>query len=152
MSCNDIVLLRRRDEPINQDGPADTRQKSFIDVFYHQIRNGIQGCTTRAPPLSRGGRGRTGDQTMASPMSRHQLWSGLELFATPGPVQEDWHQAVSNNDKKVGWKGGNYWNKHHPIPKLVSCLMQHRCSSAILFAGPFRWALPNRALWSVEWK
>ena len=30
--------------------------KSFIDVFYHQIRNGIQGCTTRAPPLSRGGR------------------------------------------------------------------------------------------------
>ncbi len=29
--------------------------KSFIDVFYHQIPNGIQGCTTRAPPLSRGG-------------------------------------------------------------------------------------------------
>ena len=29
-------------------------QKSFIDVFYHQIRNGIQSCTTRAPPLSRG--------------------------------------------------------------------------------------------------
>jgi hypothetical protein len=25
-----------------------TSQKSFIDVFYHQIRNGIQGCTTRA--------------------------------------------------------------------------------------------------------
>ncbi len=42
--------------------------KSFIDVFYHQIRNGIQGCTTRAPPLSRGGTGRTGDQTIASPM------------------------------------------------------------------------------------
>jgi hypothetical protein len=43
-------------------------KKSFIDVFYHQIRNGIQGCTARAPPLSRGGRGRTGDQTIASPM------------------------------------------------------------------------------------
>ncbi len=43
-------------------------QKSFIDVFYHQIRNGIQGYTTRAPPLSCGGRGRTGDQTIASPM------------------------------------------------------------------------------------
>jgi hypothetical protein len=42
--------------------------KSFIDVFYHQIRNGIQGCTTRAPPLSRGGRGRTGNHTIASPM------------------------------------------------------------------------------------
>ncbi len=28
--------------------------KSFIDVFYHQIRNGIQGYTARAPPLSRG--------------------------------------------------------------------------------------------------
>jgi hypothetical protein len=41
---------------------------SFIDVFYHQIRNGIQGCTTRAPPLSRAGWGRTGDQTIASPM------------------------------------------------------------------------------------
>ena len=42
--------------------------KSFIDVFYHQVRNGIQGHTTRAPPLSRGGRVRTGDQTIASPM------------------------------------------------------------------------------------
>jgi hypothetical protein len=28
------------------------KKKSFIDVFYHQIRNGIQGCTARAPPLS----------------------------------------------------------------------------------------------------
>ncbi len=27
------------------------KKKSFIDVFYHQIRNGIQGCTTRAPPF-----------------------------------------------------------------------------------------------------
>ena len=27
--------------------------KSFYYVFYHQIRNGIQGCTARAPPLSR---------------------------------------------------------------------------------------------------
>jgi hypothetical protein len=44
------------------------KKKSFIDVFYHQIRNGIQGYTTRAPPLSRGSRGRTGDQTIASPM------------------------------------------------------------------------------------
>jgi hypothetical protein len=43
-------------------------KKSFIDVFYHQIRNSIQGYTTRAPPLSRGGRARTGDQTIASPM------------------------------------------------------------------------------------
>ena len=43
--------------------------KSFIDVFYHQIRNGIQGYTTRAPPLSSGGRARTGDQTISSPMS-----------------------------------------------------------------------------------
>ncbi len=45
-----------------------SKKKSFIDVFYHQIQNGIQGCTTRAPPFSRGGRGRTGDQTIASPM------------------------------------------------------------------------------------
>ena len=47
------------------------REKSFIDVFYHQIRSGIQGYTTRAPPLSRGGspgRVRTGDQTIASPI------------------------------------------------------------------------------------
>ena len=43
--------------------------KSFIDVFYHQIRNGIQGYTTRAPPFSRGGRVWTGDQTISSPMS-----------------------------------------------------------------------------------
>ena len=41
--------------------------KSFIDVFYHQIRNGIRGYTARAPPLSRGGRVRTGDQTISSP-------------------------------------------------------------------------------------
>ena len=40
--------------------------KSFIDVFYHQIQNGIQGYTTRAPPLSRGGRVQTGDQTISS--------------------------------------------------------------------------------------
>jgi hypothetical protein len=31
---------------------ATTKKKSFIDVFYHQIRNGIQGYTARAPPLS----------------------------------------------------------------------------------------------------
>jgi hypothetical protein len=43
-----------------------TKKISFIDVFYHQIRNGIQGCTTRAPPLSRGGRVRYGDQTIAT--------------------------------------------------------------------------------------
>jgi hypothetical protein len=30
-------------------------KKSFIDVFYHQIRNGIQGYTARALPLSRVG-------------------------------------------------------------------------------------------------
>jgi hypothetical protein len=42
--------------------------KSFTDVFYHQIRNGIPGCTTRTPPLSRWGRVRTGDQTISSPM------------------------------------------------------------------------------------
>ena len=44
------------------------KKKSFIDVFYHQIRNGIQGYTTRAPPISRGGRVRTGDQLISSPM------------------------------------------------------------------------------------
>ncbi len=42
-------------------------KKSFIDVFYHQIRNGIQRYTTRAPPVSLGGRVRTGDQTISSP-------------------------------------------------------------------------------------
>ena len=44
------------------------KQKSSIDVCYHQIWNDIQGCSTKAPPLSRGGRVRTGDRSMASPM------------------------------------------------------------------------------------
>jgi hypothetical protein len=55
----------------------DGFQKSFIDVFYHQIRNGIQGCTTRAPPLSRGGRGRTGNQTIARPL--YLLIAGVQV-------------------------------------------------------------------------
>jgi hypothetical protein len=40
----------------------------FIDVFYHQIWNGIQGYTTRALHLSRGGSVQTGDQTISSQM------------------------------------------------------------------------------------
>ncbi len=40
----------------------------FIDVFYHQSSERHPGHTARAPPLSRGGRVRTGDQTTATPM------------------------------------------------------------------------------------
>jgi hypothetical protein len=58
------------DDVLSREKMVRKGAKSFIDVFYHQIRNGIQGCTTRAPPyIARGpGRGRTGDQTIASPM------------------------------------------------------------------------------------
>ncbi len=40
----------------------------FIDVFYHQSLALHPGHTARAPPLSHGGRVRTGDQTTARPM------------------------------------------------------------------------------------
>jgi hypothetical protein len=40
----------------------------FIDIFYHQSSERHPGHTARAPPLSRGGKVRTGDQTTASPM------------------------------------------------------------------------------------
>jgi hypothetical protein len=40
----------------------------FIDVFYHQSSEQHPGHTARAPPITRGGRVRTGNQTTASPM------------------------------------------------------------------------------------
>jgi hypothetical protein len=40
----------------------------FIDVFYHQSSERHPGHTARAPPIMRGGRVRTGDQTTARPM------------------------------------------------------------------------------------
>ena len=42
---------------MDNTGYKRREKKSFVDLFYHQIRNGIQGCTTRSPPLSRGGFG-----------------------------------------------------------------------------------------------
>ena len=91
--------------------------KSFIDVFYHQILNGIQGCTTRAPPLSHGGKVRTGDQTMASPM--------------PWPLGHDihlpwWLTAITASRTSV--------RKFQPYHRI-------RCSSRILTNGTFQpWA------------
>jgi hypothetical protein len=40
----------------------------FFYVLYHQSSERYPGHTARAPPLSRGGRVQTGDQTTASPM------------------------------------------------------------------------------------
>jgi hypothetical protein len=42
-------------------------QNPFIDVFYHQSSERHPGHTARAPPFTRGGRVRPGDQTTASP-------------------------------------------------------------------------------------
>jgi hypothetical protein len=49
-------------------GIIPTIKISFIDVFYHQSSERHPGHTARAPPITRGGRVRTGDQTTASPM------------------------------------------------------------------------------------
>ena len=45
------AIIAYNDTPFLLPNNEDVTLKSFIDVFYHQIRNGIQGYTTRAPPL-----------------------------------------------------------------------------------------------------
>ncbi len=54
-----------------------THKNPFIDVFYHQSSERHPGHTARAPPFTRGGRVRTGDQTTTSP--------------TPWPLGHDTH-------------------------------------------------------------
>jgi hypothetical protein len=61
------------------------KKNPFIDVFYHQSSERHPGHTTRAQPLSRGGRVRTGDQTTASPMPwplGHDIWLSYTCHIT----------------------------------------------------------------------
>jgi hypothetical protein len=68
-----------------------SQAKTFIDVLYHQYLERHPGYTTRAPPLSRGGRVQTGDQTITSP--------------TPRPLG---HDSPNDHDD----------HDHHPGPGL----------------------------------
>ena len=77
------------------------KKKTLIDIFYHQIWNDIQGYTTRAPHIiSRGGRVRTGDQTIyiSKNLSRH-----IHLFILSFPDYLSWFLILISYPDFLAW-------------------------------------------------